>query len=654
MPVKRKRATSGAEVPLSPTVDGEPPAWANFRSELGDTLPWFRAVQGGAYHKDGLAWGVLVDRDSGERSYIDEEVVITRIGGSCSKNANGDLVRVKDQEKKDLSVKCLLNSMEQNVPVGIIIGEHNTVLGKIVPHPYNVMDYFRITNIWFECIGKHKAAKVRYEKLDLQSKSWWADKGSLPPPPLEERDFTSRPNSAECNECSHRSFQVFHQGWMCLQPSCTRFFKIGALAAPANLTYHQKFLSYRMAPDPVIKPHHSLIPDLLSTFDEDDASVATSRVAWKGIVCPHCRKCISRKFWRGWKCSDDSTDISAQPQHSCTFEKMTRMPVVSLRSVIDTLEIAPQKRAFMPDAKFMTPEVDDTSLAPYRRLVYNIPGVGHITHLVSNRDINNHPNGPNTMFTQLQLAELGLQRFPLSNAVVTGTLTAHFAVNYGNPYKYVAPVNSKGFDEAPGAVLHALGRLQWATERAVHLAGHTSNPPNEMLVLGYFANMKIGYHDDGETSLGPTIATLSLGARSTMQIRMKSKYYKGQSNRNILLENDPVLPGCAFQLQRQAWKTEFEHGMITQTKYNKYRNEFFKNNRTQCEAKPCIKLDIHHGDMVVMHGESLQRYYEHEVVPESKLRFALTARHIKAEHVNPKDAHKGEFTLAGHQIYNGI
>ncbi|KNG82901.1 hypothetical protein ANOM_008179 [Aspergillus nomiae NRRL 13137] len=654
MPSKRKRAPTAASGPLAPTVDGKPPAWANFRSELGDTLPWFRAVQGGIYHKDGLAWGVLISRDSGERSYIDEEIVITRIGGSCSRNANGDLVHVKDQGQEDLLVKCLLNSMKQKVPIGIIIGEQSAVLGRTVPHPYNVMDYFRITNIWFEFVDNHRAAKVRYEKLDLQSKSWWANKESLSPPPLEGRDFASRPNSAECNACSHRSFQIFHQGWMCLQPSCTRFFKIGSSAAPVNLTYHERFLSYRMAPDPTIKPHHSLIPDLLSTFDEDDASVATSRVAWKGIVCPQCRKCVSRKYWSGWKCSDDDNSSSAQPQRLCTFEKMTQMPIVSLRSVIDTLEITPMKRAFIPDDRFMTPVIDDDSLAPYRRLVYTIPGVGHITHLVSSRDINECPNGPNTMFTQLQLAELGLQRFPLSNAVVTGTLTAHFAVNYGNPYKYVAPVNCKGFDGAPGVVLDAFGRLQWATEQAVHLVGQTPYRPNEMLILGYFAEMKIGYHDDGETSLGPTIATLSLGARSTMQIRMKSKYYKGQSSRNVLLENDPVLPGCLFQPQRQAWKTEFEDGVITQAKYDKCRNEFFKRNRARGEAKPCIKLDLHHGDMVVMHGENLQRYYEHEVVPDNKLRFALTARHIKADHVDPKDIHKGDITLAGHQIYNGV
>ncbi|KAE8383316.1 hypothetical protein BDV26DRAFT_287818 [Aspergillus bertholletiae] len=650
----RPEAPVAAPVPLPPTIDGEPPVWANFRSELGDTLPWFRAVQGGIYHKDGLAWGALIDRDSGERSYIDEEVVITRIGGSCSKNANGDLVLVKDQQKEDRLVKCLLNSMEHKVPIGVIIGKHNTVLGKVVPHPYNVMDYFRITNIWFERIGKRTAAKVRYEKLNLQSKSWWADKGSVPPPPLGERDFVSTPNSALCSACSQRSLQVFHEGWMCLEPSCTRFFKLGGLTAPTNLTYHPKFLSYRMVPDPTIKPHHSLIPDLLSTFDEDDASVATSRVAWKGIVCPRCCKCISRKFWNGWKCSDDNTPISAQAQHPCAFEKMPRMPTISLRSVIDTLEIAPQKRAFIPDGRFMIPIVDDYSLAPYRRLVYAIPGVGHITHLMSNRDINDRPNGPDSMFTQLQLAELGLQRFPLTNAVVTGTLTAHFAVNYGSPYKYVAPVNCKGFDEAPEVVLHALGRLQWATEQAVHLAGYAPYPPNEVLVLGYFAEMKIGYHDDGETSLGPTIATLSLGARSTMQIRMKYKYYKGQSNRNVLLENDPVLPGCAFQSQRQALKTEQENGVITQSKYDKQRRELFKSDRSQCEAKPFIKLDLHHGDMVVMHGENLQKYYEHEVIPENKLRFALTARHIKAEYVDTKDTHKGDLSPARHQVYNGI
>lgn len=60
------------------------------------------------------------------------------------------------------------------------------------------------------------------------------------------------------------------------------------------------------------------------------------------------------------------------------------------------------------------------------------------------------------------------------------------------PYKYVVSVDSKGFDEAPDPVLRALGRLTWATEQAVTSAGDQFLPPNELLMLGYFEDMKIG------------------------------------------------------------------------------------------------------------------------------------------------------------------
>lgn len=60
------------------------------------------------------------------------------------------------------------------------------------------------------------------------------------------------------------------------------------------------------------------------------------------------------------------------------------------------------------------------------------------------------------------------------------------------PYKYVVSVDSKGFDEATDDVLRALGRLSWATETAVISAGGVYQPPNELLILGYFAEMSIG------------------------------------------------------------------------------------------------------------------------------------------------------------------
>lgn len=59
------------------------------------------------------------------------------------------------------------------------------------------------------------------------------------------------------------------------------------------------------------------------------------------------------------------------------------------------------------------------------------------------------------------------------------------------PYKYVVSVDSKPFNEAPGEILRALGRLCWATKEAVS-PDEYFHPPNELLALGYFEDMKIG------------------------------------------------------------------------------------------------------------------------------------------------------------------
>lgn len=117
------------------------------------------------------------------------------------------------------------------------------------------------------------------------------------------------------------------------------------------------------------------------------------------------------------------------------------------------------------------------------------------------------------------------------------------------------------------------------------------------------------YHDDGESSLGPTIATLSLGATATMYIRMKYKYYHGFSKARKLLDDDPVLQGCRFENERRILKEQFKSGEITEDIYNRMRREvLFKNGRG--EAPPVIKMVLNHGDLVVMHGENLQKYYE--------------------------------------------
>lgn len=48
------------------------------RQNLCEALPYYRAFQSGSYTNGNLAYGFLLDKDAGERSYMDEEIVITR------------------------------------------------------------------------------------------------------------------------------------------------------------------------------------------------------------------------------------------------------------------------------------------------------------------------------------------------------------------------------------------------------------------------------------------------------------------------------------------------------------------------------------------------------------------------------------------------
>ena len=76
---------------------------------------------------------------------------------------------------------------------------------------------------------------------------------------------------------------------------------------------------------------------------------------------------------------------------------------------------------------------------------------------------------------------------------------------------------------------------------------------NEELIFAYLEGQKIEYHDDGEEGLGPCIATLSLGGRAKMHMRMKTKHHVGCSKSGILVEEEPVPGGIAYKERWKAW-----------------------------------------------------------------------------------------------------
>ncbi|KAL4877622.1 hypothetical protein BJY04DRAFT_230589 [Aspergillus karnatakaensis] len=680
------------DVETLPDVHGEPPAWAQDRSTLGATLPWFTSRQAGMTHKDKVCWGFLVDGDSGVRSYIDDETVITRLGGGSGKNDDGVTVTVRDQDYKDPPHQSIVNTMKLNFPIGIVIGSRYRQLNRNLPHRFNVMAHFRIAGLWCEKVGGHKAYKVRFEKLNLSEKSWWAVKGSPEPVPHEQRNFVYD-EDYPCITCGVSSKKVYDQGWMCLNGECKDFWLLDGNEPPAELTYYQKFLDLRLPPDPYCQPHHSLVPDLLSTYDPTDGRFPTSLVALSGVVCPNCRKCIARRLWDGWVCRDPDPRLDDDPENQCSFKHQVTMYEVSLRSVIDDQELGPIKQALPFDPHFVPKvgrTIDDASLYPYRKITYDFGEQGTTFHFVANSGINARPGGPNDIFVELQKEheKLDLQR-PLAiqhhahdSTAVGGTLNGQYAANFGMPYKFVVSVDCHDFKSAPHAILRVLGRLQWATNQAGLSLGTEVYKPNELLALGYLPNQAIGYHDDGENTLGPTIASLSLGAPSVMTLRMKIKYYVGFTlvgTKKIkkLLANDPILPGCYNYETRRILKDNLDKqlkelneerqkpGSDQQNltlKEAQIREQYEKDWLAAYNAEPhrgfpptMVGMRLGHGDMMVMHGTGLQKYYEHaaELKGSGVMRFALTARHVLRDRISQDEWHKGDYEETPDMIYDG-
>jgi hypothetical protein len=100
-----------------------------------------------------------------------------------------------------------------------------------------------------------------------------------------------------------------------------------------------------------------------------------------------------------------------------------------------------------------------------------------------------------------------------------------------------------------------------------------------------------------------------------MLIRMKYKYFNGSTRKadtkwiGTLLQDDPVLKDCMFEDERKTLKKELHDGDISQHEYDASRRALSKGRKGK-EAPATIKMELHHGDLVVMHGEKLQKYYE--------------------------------------------
>ncbi|KAI0169807.1 hypothetical protein GGR52DRAFT_592408 [Hypoxylon sp. FL1284] len=593
-----------------PHPHGAPPAWSEKRAGLNDALDYFKAHQGSVYTRDKKPFGVLIDSEVDVRDHFSSQVIITSIGGGRVKDTQtGKMVRTEDQDEKSRGYQSLNGAKGQVVVM--IAGAGNRLFPVKPPHHYCVLDHFVITDVWAEMTtgGQEKAVKsfkVRLQKLDLGTRSWFAPKDASP---LEAGEFEVGQYTCkliDCPSCKTSSKEKFTKGWTCLNRKCDQFFAFGGEhdVDVDSLEYNENFLRERVA---YKAADNELLPLVPSVPADDDKSLGCEKSFKQGIVCPNCGCCSRRIKWEGWECENPECDyvlqipikaipleMTASENQKAKSREMCHETIKVERSTVGRYEITTY---LLPSEALTGEDLTSTNLPDKDGQHF----VGSVTRIRPNEGIRTRPGGLNDLYMDMQGQNISLERRGARNAGQRiEELTSHFTANFGAPYKFgVVVKDSIGFHSAPRPVMETLLRLTWAGQTAVehthallkkedmsNVDGAIPNefqPFNEQLVLGYFENSKISAHDDGERELGPTVATVSLGSPSIMKFHPKRGKELGDGDKN--------------RRQRPAM----------------------------------LALRLLHGDYLVMHGAQIQKLYNHSVVPEGLHRFALTCRYIIKE-----------------------
>lgn len=639
-----------------PKPQGKPPVWADSRQVLCETVPYYRSHHGAGYAKQGIAYSFMFDAQASDRDYMDSTVIVSRAGGGMEKDEEtGEMLQSKDSAKTHI-VRAFKNGVKFQQPICVITGSKNPTAQFEVPRKYCVLDWFKPTHVWAEKAGDRRVIRYRFEVLDSSKPAWWKGEGVVEPVELGE---LPPPFSHECSSCQEESQQIYLNGWMCNNYDCPALctFIDGTDPDDSTLVYDPRWLKQKTpwahaSPPQATKPDPWILADGSKQFDHGMVWQAT-----KGIACPNCDRCGAREHWAYWEC------------RNCHTRYETPRSIVTPDLLRDWLNPVDIGYAHTKDEFHESIKLSVMFMGNYRVHIYTIPGIdGFVAHMLANKTVNEEPDGPDDMFLELQKKDIGLKRASMKSGTGEEGLTNQFTKNFGMPYKFIAAPQSSSLDEAPKAIQNSRARLNWSARTLLARQGQTfDNEFNEVLALAYMQGNKINYHDDGEFGLGPTIATLSLGNPATMTLRMKQKHYKGCTDKRFV--DRPPLPGClkykerlaaynalqALDKKSPAYRQRLsdlpsELGLNDKTRVDPNTG---KSTRIKGEQEPMISLKLCHGGVVIMHGAAIQEYYEHAVVPEGKMRFALTSRYIDIDSL--KDDEKPSWTVENEkEPYNGF
>lgn len=297
-------------------------------------------------------------------------------------------------------------------------GHGNYIAPSKLPHPFNVLGWFHVTDVWCEKSGLREPRywMVRLELINLNEIPWYSVKGADLPYSLEEPDFTTKAPLYTCSSCNTESKEIFNKGWTCLQSHCENYFVFASGAKFDNntLDYADLFLQERSLFTGQASPRGPLIPDLPTETNLGIASLEAlgfEKACRRGIVCPQCHCCSRRLYWDRWLCENEQCGYI----HKLRTHALTASEVITDEKNHDYVH--------KKDEGYVAPEIVSREYASgqYRVRRYEICGnfgqnVGFVEHYVSNEIINSQPGGPNDLFKDMQVTEMHLKKSPVRAA----------------------------------------------------------------------------------------------------------------------------------------------------------------------------------------------------------------------------------------------
>jgi len=328
------------------------------------------------------------------------------------------MVRRADALDSHFTVDAIRHALAEDRPIVIIAGQDHPLYPIEPPRPYAVLGYFRVTHFWKERqlnkLGQTVAVwRVRFEKAELDSISWWDPNGT-------HSCVASSVSSETCNSCSVASPTIFKNGWTCLNHECETYFGIIGPDDDNNaLQYSDDFLNHR-APKAFDRPVAPLKPDMLDIQElMAGGSHGTDLRARAGFVCPKCGCANRHVYWSKLACENTHCGLEwhalmlPYPQEMMAQEDVSFDQEIAKRRARHAC--ADRLACMINNQVVLTM---DTILGNYNaRIYFLLSGLnghicGSVVVLPAEAATNAALHGPEHLFRQLERTDMGLKRNP--------------------------------------------------------------------------------------------------------------------------------------------------------------------------------------------------------------------------------------------------